>query len=134
MSCFYANPVQRRYVIQMFVTAMLCIFFSVLAVVGFRITHATGALAYVLGALPALPIMAALVLTGVYLDDEKDEFQRNLLVQSLLGGIGATLSLTTLWGNLEDFAHAQHLGLTWIYPLFWGFSGLSYFVVRLRYR
>lgn len=72
--------------------------------------------------------------TGVYLTEETDEFQRNLLVQSLLGGIGGILALETVWGNLEDLAHAPHLDLIWVYPLFYLFVLISYGLVWLRYR
>ena len=66
--------------------------------------------------------------------EEKDEFQRNLYIQALLGGIALTLSLTTVWGNLEDFVHVPHLDLIWVYPLFWIFVLVAFPVVWLRYR
>ncbi len=128
------SPQERRYVVHMLIAAALCILFSVVAALGFRHAHPTGILAYLLGTLPGLPIVGALAATGLYLHAETDEFLRNVLIQSLLGGMGATLALTTVWGNLEDFVHAPHLGLTWIYPLFWAFSGISYGFVRLRYK
>jgi hypothetical protein len=71
---------------------------------------------------------------GVFLEEEKDEFQRNLMVQALLGGIGGTLVATTVWGNLEAFVHVPHLQSIWIYPIFWLFVGLSTPVVLWRYR
>jgi hypothetical protein len=75
-----------------------------------------------------------LVYTGVYLAEEKDEFQRNLLVQSLLGGTGGILAVITAWGYMEDFAHAPHMDLIWVYALFWGFASVSYCVVWARYK
>jgi hypothetical protein len=84
--------------------------------------------------LPALPLIGALVGTGAYLTEEKDEFQRNLLIQSLLGGIGATLAATTVWGYLEDFTHVPHLDLILVYPAFWLFVAFSIPVVKLRYQ
>ncbi len=84
--------------------------------------------------LPALPIIWVIIETGRYLADEKDEFQRSVLVQSLLGGIGGILATTTIWGFLEDFALAPHLDLVLIYAIFWLFVCVSYPVVRLRYR
>ena len=128
------SPHERRYVVRMIVMAGLCILFSVVAAEGFRRGHPAGIVAYLLGALPALPIIGALAVTGLYLEAETDEFLRNVFIQSLLGGIGATLALTTVWGNLEDYAHAPHLGLSWLYPLFWAFSGVSYGIVKLRYK
>lgn len=132
LSC--SNPAQRRYVVRMGVAAALCIVFALIAALAFRFGHLTGIPAYLVAVLPALPIVGALIGTGAYLGEEKDEFQRTLLVQSLLGGIGITLSATTIWGYLEDFAHAPHLDLVWVYPLFWIFVVLSMPFVVLRYR
>jgi hypothetical protein len=134
MICSIKSPAERRYVVRMWVAAGLCIVFSAVAALVFKIGHLHGALAYLVAVLPALPIVGALFYTGVYLAEEKDEFQRNLLVQSLLGGTGGILAVTTAWGNLEDFAHAPHLDLIWVYPLFWLFAGVSYGVVWWRYR
>ena len=128
------NPAQRRYAIRMWVAAGLCILFAVVAAFSFRFGHPHGVLAYSLAVLPALPIIGALIWTGVYLDEEKDEFQRNVLIQSLLGGMGATLALTTVWGYLEDFARVRHMDLVYVYAIFWFFSAISYPVVRARYR
>jgi hypothetical protein len=134
MLCSIKSPTERRYVIRMWIMAALCVLFSLVAAVVFRLSHPHGILAYLVGVLPALPITGALIYTGVYLAEEKDEFQRNLLVQSLLGGTGGILAVTTAWGYMEDFAHAPHLDLVWVYPLFWLFAGISYGFVRARYR
>lgn len=134
MLCSINNPAQRRYIVRMGVVAALCVLFALVAALAFRFGHPAGILAYLVAILPALPIVGALIGTGVYLGEEKDEFQRTLLVQSLLGGIGITLSATTIWGYLEDFAHAPHLDLVWVYPLFWIFVVLSMPLVILRYR
>jgi len=134
MICWSRNGADRRYVIRMWVAAGLCVAFSVVAALTFRLGHPHGVLAYLVAVLPALPIGGALVGTGVYLGEEKDEFQRNLLVQALLGGTGGILTAVTAWGYVEDFAHAPHLDLIWVYPAFWAFAGISYAVVWARYR
>jgi hypothetical protein len=134
MLCSIKSPTERRYVIRMWIMAALCVLFSLVAALVFRHIHPHGILAYLVAVLPALPITGALIYTGVYLAEEKDEFQRNLLVQSLLGGTGGILAVTTAWGYMEDFAHAPHLDLVWVYPLFWLFAGISYGFVRARYR
>lgn len=130
-----SNPVQRRFVIQMWIAAGLCIILALVSAFAFRIGHPPLILAYPLAILPALPIIGALVLTGTYLAEETDEFQRTLLIQSLLGGIGVTLATTTVWGYLEHFVRmTPHLDPIFVYPIFWFASALSYPLVRMRYR
>lgn len=126
--------VQHRFIVRMWTAAGLCALFSVSDVAAFRLFHLRGLPAYLIGALPGLPIVGQLLATGAYLKAETDEFPRAMLVQSLLGGTGATLAAITTWGYLEDFAQTPHLDLVWAYPLFWLFTALSYYVVRARYR
>ena len=132
--CSSSNPAQRRYVQRMGVAAGLSIVLSAAAKVAFRLAHLHGFLGCLTAVLAALPILAALLATGAYLAEEKDEFQRDVLIQSLLGGIGITLAAATVWGYLEDFVRAPGFDLIWAYPLFWLFALLSYPVVKARYR
>lgn len=125
---------QRRFMVRMWAAAGLCVLFSVIAALSFVFAQLTGIAAYLVASLPALPIVWALLGTAAYLTEETDEFQRNVLVQSLLGGMGVTLAAITIWGYLEDFARAPRLHLAWVYPLFWLFTALSYPVVKARYR
>jgi hypothetical protein len=128
------NQAQRRYILHMFVAALFCIVFSLVASLTFRFRHPGGIVAWLTAVLPALPIVGALAATGLYLNDETDDFERTLFVQAILIGTGGTLALTTAWGYLETYTHAQHLDLVWIYPIFWCITGLAVPVVKLRYR
>jgi len=129
-----STPIQRRFIARMWIAAGLCALFCVAAMAVFRRFHLQGLPAYLMAALPALPIAGQLLATAAYLNDETDEFQRNILVQSLLGGTGLTLVAITAWGYLEDFAHAPRMDLVWAYPLFWLLTWISYRVIRARYR
>jgi hypothetical protein len=129
-----SSPAQRRFTIQMWIAAAACILFALIAAMAFRVGHVSGIFAYPVAVLPAVPILVSLVLTAAYLAEETDEFQRNLLVQSMLGGIGVTLTATTVSGYLEHFVHTPHLDSIFIFPIFWFSAAASYVVVQLRYR
>lgn len=128
------NPAQRRYMQRMLVAAGLCIVFSLAAVGGIRHGHVSGLPSYFLAVMPAIPIAWTLVITGAYLGEEKDEFQRNVYVQAILLGIAVTLAIVTAWGYMEDFGRAPHLRLAWVYPMFWIFVAAAQPLVRARYR
>jgi hypothetical protein len=129
-----SSSAQARYIGRMVVAGIFCLALALVASVGTRHMHVTGAAAWVLGILPALPVAWTLVVTAAYLKEEKDEFLRAVFVQAILAGMAATLSLTTAWGYLESLVQAPHLGPAWIYPMFWIFTTLAAPVVRLRYR
>jgi hypothetical protein len=134
MFCSIKSPAQRRFVRTCWMSGGLVAVLAVGAAAAFRLWHLKGLLAYPVAVLPALPILWVLIETGRYLALEKDEFQRNLMVQCLLGGIGGTLAVTTVWGYMEDFARAPRLDLIWVYPIFWLFVGIAMPVVYRRYR
>ena len=73
-------------------------------------------------------------MTALYLAEEKDDFQRQLSLESGAGGMAITLAGTTVWGYLESMAHAPHLDAIWVYPIFWIATGLSMPFVLMRYR
>jgi hypothetical protein len=129
-----SNPAQKRYVIRMMWAGFFCLVFAAAAAGGIRHGHVTGFPSYVLAVLPAVPVAWTLVMTGAYLNEEKDEFQRNLYVQALLLGVGATLAVVTAWGYMEDFGRAPHLRLAWVYPMFWIFVAVAMPLVGRRYR
>jgi hypothetical protein len=101
---------------------------------GYHHLHPTGIVAWLLAILVALPGVAFIVIFGFYMSEERDEFQRSLLVQSLLWAIGATLTVTTFWGVLVMFEVARSQSLVFVFPLFCLFMAIAKFLVRLRYR
>jgi len=134
MNCAIKSPAQRRFVRASLISATLVVVLAVGAAVTFRLWHLKGLPAYPVAVLPALPILWVLFETGRFLAVEKDEFQRNLLVQCMLGGIGGTLATTTAWGYLEAFAHVPRLQAVWVYPIFWLFVVIAWPVVYRRYK
>jgi hypothetical protein len=113
---------------------LLYVLSLVLAIGVFLRYHPTGVLAYLLAVLPAIPLTGLLAIFGLYLAEEKDEFQRSIGVQSMLWGIGGTLAVTNIWGFLESFVHLRHLNPSLDAVIFWIFVGISIPFLLRRYR
>lgn len=128
------NPAQRRYLRRFFVGM------TAYAVVLFACTWADkrydpqGAVLFLLSLLPALPLLAVLAVMGIYLAEERDEFIRARLVTSMLGGIGITLAITTVWGFLENGGVVPHFATFLAFPLWCGSFGLAQCFLNLRDR
>jgi len=96
--------------------------------------HVTGYKVYVLAIFQVLPLVASLAAVGLYVAEETDEFLRSVLVQSILWGLGASLTVSTVWGTLADSGHAPHLFTIYPYMSFWIVMAISGAIIRLRYR
>jgi hypothetical protein len=134
MNCLPKSAATRRYTRRFLPTMGLYVIFLFIAAWVFPHYHPTGVPAYLLAILPALPIIAVIGIIGLYLAEEKDEFQRNLLIQSMIWAMGGTLVVTTAWGFLEAFITVPHFQLYLVFPLFWFFVGISTGLLKLRYR
>ena len=78
-----------------------------------------------LATVPSVPIVAMIVIVGLYLKEEKDEFQRDLVIQSLLWGAGGTLGVTSFWSFLHIFGRVPPVDGFHVFVLFWIFVGIS---------
>ena len=134
MFCLPKSAATRRYLLRFAVAMSAYIALTLIVVTCFHRLHPTGPFAYLLAVLPALAIIAIIVTVGLYLAEEKDEFQRNLFVQSMLWGLGGVLAVTSVWGMLESFTHILHFEPTWTFSLFWIFVGISSPFLQRRYR
>ena len=134
MNCLPKNTATRRYTVRALCAMSLYVAFLSTAVWLFKHHPPTGAPAYILALLPALPIVAMIIIVGVYLAEEQDEFQRNVLIQSMLWSIGITLAITTVWGFLENFGNTPHLQPFLIFPMFWFIVGVSTPILKVQYR
>jgi hypothetical protein len=134
MGCITNNPAARRYYRRLIVTLLLYAVTLAVSIVVFVHFRPTGPLAYALAILPAIPVIGILAVFGLYLAEEKDEFQRFIGVQAMLWGIGGQLAVTTVWGFLESFVHVPHLNPINNFAIFWAFVGVSIPVLLARYK
>jgi len=128
------SPAMRRY--QALFWPLMVVYGVVLYAVikRFQTAPPTGAMRYLAAVAPALPLLGVIYAIGRYIIEETDEFARLKLVLSILGGLGVTLAVTTVWGFLEVFAGVPHLTLYWVFPIFCIGMGLSQPLVWWRYR
>jgi hypothetical protein len=134
MICSSMNPAVRRYTRRMMTAMAFYMVFLVVAVWSFNHRHPVGPLAYGLALLPAVPVVGILLVVGLYLAEEKDEFLRNMFIQAMVWGIGAVLAVSTVWGFLELFVPVPHLQLYLIFPMFWVVVGVAAALLQRRYR
>jgi hypothetical protein len=80
---------------------------------------------YFLAALPSLPIVGVLISVGVYLRNETDEYQRDLMVRSMLWGIAGVLMVATFFGFMRSFGWNGSLPPFTEFVLFWILVGAS---------
>jgi hypothetical protein len=134
MNCLQSNPAIKRYLRRFAIAMSAYVALIFLVATCFHKFHPKGLIAYVLAVLPAVAIIGIIVTVGLYLAEEKDEFQRNLFVQAMLWGLGGVLAVTSVWGMLESFTHITHFQPTWTFSLFWCFVGVSTPFLMRRYR
>src|SRR5580698_5359693 len=114
MQCLPVTKAGRRYIYRLGPTMLVYLIFLFVAQWTFHHLHPVGPVVYLLAILPALPLIGSLAIVGLYIAEESDEFERSILVQSMLWGLGGALSVGTIWGSLEDFANAPHVSMFYV--------------------
>ncbi len=128
------SPAQKRYLKRFLPTMAAYIVVIFGSSYAFSHLHPTGLLAYALAIAPGIPILGVIAVIGLYIAEEKDEFERSVLVESMLWGIGFTIALCTVWGLLENYVGVPRLWVFLVGPIFCGAYGLATPLIRLRYR
>ena len=134
MKCAPVTKAGRRYIYRLAPTMAVYLLFIFIARWTFHHLHPAGFVVYLLAILPALPLVGSLAVVGLYIAEESDEFERSILVQSMLWGLAGAFSISTIWGSLEDFAKAPHISTFNVFLFFWIFMGVSQSFIRRRYQ
>ena len=128
------GPVMKRYRRRLAIAMIAYFVFLIGSLSLLRGGHLDGPLLWIVAAAPAIPILGVLVVMGLYLKEEPDEFERMIHVEAMLWGLGAVLGVSTVWGFLANAAVVPKPPLFLVFPLFclaWGFSQP---IIRRRYR
>jgi Kef-type K+ transport system membrane component KefB len=125
------NQAQRRYNKRVIGLSLLYALFLVSAVWLFRHDRPSGALAWLVAILPALPLFGIFVAMGRYLVEESDEYLRAMETRKSLIATGFMLIVTTGWGFLQSFELAPHVDFYWAAILWFAGLGVGGCVQRL---
>lgn len=92
----------------------------------------SGAAAYGLAVLPALPVLGMIWAIGRLVVETEDEYQRFLFVKQILIATALTLAIATVWGFLEDFGMAPHAPAYWATVLWFAMIGVGGCIARRK--
>jgi hypothetical protein len=98
-----------------------------------RIHNPSQSTVIALATIPAVAVMAMIIVLGLFINGLEDDFQRFVLQQAVIGATGCVLAVTSVFGSLEMFTHLPHLPMFLIFPMFWFFFGLCAAMARLKY-
>ncbi len=120
----YRSPAMQRYLRRLagFMVVYVALIFAVGTV--FRTNPPTGALAWGVAALPALPILGVFWTIARLLAEETDEYMRQLLVRQSLFATAFCLSIMTVWEFLQNY-EVVPLGTGGFGATFFWFVGLG---------
>ncbi|HEV2578185.1 MAG TPA: hypothetical protein VGU25_13335 [Acidobacteriaceae bacterium] len=94
----------------------------------------TGAKLFVLAAVPAFDVVAMIVVVGLYLREEIDEFKRYQLVVSILWAVGFTLALMAFIDFLRAYQSITAPPPFFEFTIFWISMALAQAILTFRNR
>ena len=75
-------------------------------------------LAWALDLGDGISMVAMLIAAAIGIAKQRDEFQRKLLTQAMIWGVGGMLAITTIWGLLEVHTSIPQLNILYNFPIF----------------
>jgi hypothetical protein len=89
---------------------------------------------YFWSVIPAIPVIGVIWRMGVYLREEKDEYQRWMTMQSILFGTGAVMAAIVVNDFIRAFAKSPGLPPFWLFLIFCAGMGLTQAFLKFRIR
>ena len=125
------TPAWKRYNWRVIKLSLAYAVFLLGAVYSFKHHLLSGVIAYIVAALPALPIIGIFFAMGRYLVEEQDEYVRMLMIRQALWASGFALSAATIWGFLESFDVVGHIDAYYIAVIWFGGLGVGGLINKL---
>jgi hypothetical protein len=125
MGCRVKSKAEKNYLKRMIQTMgayVLLVFCTTYLV---RHGHLSGWLVYVFALLPCVAIFRLLHVVALYLKEETDEFQRMLVVRSILWGSAAVLVMAAVSDFLRSYTKVGELPPFTMFMVFWVVFGIA---------
>lgn len=128
------SPAAKRYQRRFFIAQTGYVLLLTLALLAYRVLPHGSPLVWLAATAPAAAVVAVIVIMGLYLREETDEFERAIQSEAALWATGGLLAVATLWGFLEMFDLTPHVE-GWAAFVVWALLlGPAQVLVRRRYR
>jgi hypothetical protein len=124
------NPAKRRYLRRSAGVMMSYMGLVSVSHTSVHRWHPQGWHLYLAAALPTIPILCLAYVVGRYLREEKDEYQRDIVIRGMLWGTAAALSVTVFSGFLQAYGWTGQLPAFSEFILFW----VTALIVKVYYR
>jgi hypothetical protein len=127
---------KARKILQKRVWIAICFYVPAVLGVALWVRHhpATGGVAFGLAAIPALPVIALFVAMGLYLRDESDGFQRDMMIRCMLWGTGALLTTMMFLGFAKMFGWRGDVDQFTEFMVFGVFAAVAKLTYRVQNR
>jgi hypothetical protein len=103
----------RRKFFPIYSLYLICFLFY-----NFRPPDRNSPYAYLLAISMSVSMIGMIVALAIATNRQRDEYQRQLLMQAMMWGIGGSLSITTIWGLLETLTAVPHMPVLMNFPIF----------------
>ena len=130
---FCSNPrseAQRRYLRSSIGVAVSYIGLVMSSRIMVTRWHPQGWHLYLAAALPTIPILCLAFIVGRYLREEKDEYQRDVVIRGMLWGTAVALSVSVFSSFLQAYGWTGQFPGFIEFMLFW----ITALIVKVYYR
>ena len=125
-----SNPAKRRYVRRSFGVMMSYVGLVTSSRIIMNRWHPQGWHVFLAAALPTLPILCLGYVVGRYLREEKDEYQRDIVIRGMLWGTAVALAISVFSSFLQAYGWTGELPAFSEFILFW----ITALIVKVYYR
>ena len=132
--CSNPSKAAKQYTQRLVVVMLFYILMVWLVTPLVRTHHWVATKLYFAAALPTLPILFMLLVVGLYLRDERDEFKRHQTVVSMLWAIAITLGFTAFTDFLRSYGAITAIPPFTEFVTFWLSMGIVNAVQTIRSR